>query len=159
MSKPIALTIAPRDPKRELLARLEQAPAEHAAALLDGYELLQELHEHGVFTLARGVLGAKETLIETAAAEANKDAAIRAMRNAILLGKLLAAVDPEVLEAACSAVSATVGDGARLKQEPPTLLGVMKSLMSRDFRWGMGLANTLLGNMARRFRAGGKEVH
>ena len=37
MAQPITLQLPPRDPKRELVERLEQAPAEHAAALLDGY--------------------------------------------------------------------------------------------------------------------------
>ena len=53
MAQPIALKLPPRDPKQELISRLEEAPAEHAAALLDGYELLQKLHEHGVFEIGR----------------------------------------------------------------------------------------------------------
>src|SRR5450756_1075883 len=64
MAQPIELKFAPRDPKRELLERLEQAPAEHAAALLDGYDLLQELHEQGAFVLVRGMLGAKDKILE-----------------------------------------------------------------------------------------------
>src|SRR5271156_3936349 len=97
MAQPIVLKIPPRDPKQELLARLEQAPAEHAAALLDSYELLQQLHEHGVFTLVRGVLGATDKLVEATSEGANSTEAIRAMRNAIILGKLLGSIDPEFL--------------------------------------------------------------
>ena len=51
MARPIPLELPPRDPREELRKRLEQAPAEHAEALLDSYELLQQLHDHGVFEL------------------------------------------------------------------------------------------------------------
>ncbi len=87
MARPIALELPPRDPREELRKRLEQAPATHAEALLDSYELLQELHEHGVFELLRGALSASDKLIETAVDDAKSDEAIRAIRNAMILGK------------------------------------------------------------------------
>ena len=58
MAQPIPLELPPRDPRKELIARLEQAPVEHAEALLESYELLQELHEHRVLALLRGALSA-----------------------------------------------------------------------------------------------------
>ena len=54
MAQPIALEIPPRDARKELLTRLENAPAEHAEALLDSYELLQQLHEARVFEFCAG---------------------------------------------------------------------------------------------------------
>jgi len=148
MAQPIELKLPPRDPKQELLNRLEQAPTEHAAALLDGYELLQELHEHGVFTLVRGALGATDKLVETASAGANSAEAIRAMRNAILLGKMLGSIDPEVLQGTCQAVSETFGNARAVAYEPPSLFGLFTSFLSRDLRRGMGLLNSLLKNLA-----------
>ena len=50
MARPIALELPPRDPRQELRKRLEEAPLQHAEALLDSYELLGKLHEHGVFS-------------------------------------------------------------------------------------------------------------
>jgi beta-phosphoglucomutase-like phosphatase (HAD superfamily) len=49
MARPIPLELPPRDPREELRNRLENAPVEHAEALLDSYELLQQLHDRGVF--------------------------------------------------------------------------------------------------------------
>ncbi|HXB62919.1 MAG TPA: hypothetical protein VNU94_08745 [Acidobacteriaceae bacterium] len=60
MAQPIALEIAPRDAKKELLARLQKAPAEHAAALLDSWELLQALHDAGLLELLRGAVSARD---------------------------------------------------------------------------------------------------
>src|SRR5271170_3202906 len=148
MAQPIALKLPPRDPKQELLNRLEEAPAEHAAALLDGYELLQQLHEHGVFDLVRGALGATDKLVEAASERANSTEAIRAMRNAILLAKLLGSIDPEVLQGTCEAVSQTFGNARTAAYEPPSLFGLLTSFTSRDLRRGMGLINTFLKNLA-----------
>lgn len=148
MAQPIALEMPPRDPKRELLARLEQAPAEHAAALLDGYELLQSMHEHGIFITIRGLLGAGDKLTEAVSEKANTEQAIRAMRNAILLTEMLGSIDPELLQGTCVAVSQTLGDVRKVSHEPPSLLSLLGSFLSRDLRRGLGLVSTLLGNLA-----------
>jgi uncharacterized protein YjgD (DUF1641 family) len=148
MAQPIALKLPPRDPKQELITRLEQAPAEHAAALLDSYELLQTLHEHGVFEMIRGALGASDKIVETAAAGANSTDAIRVMRNGVILAKTLAAIDPEVLQGTCEAIRLTFGNAKTVAYEPPSLFGLITSFASRDLRRGMGLINTLLKNLA-----------
>ena len=53
MAQPIPLELPVRDPRVALQARLQDAPAEHAEALLAGYEVLQGLHDSGVFDLMR----------------------------------------------------------------------------------------------------------
>jgi uncharacterized protein YjgD (DUF1641 family) len=137
-----------RDPKRELLARLEAAPAEHAAALLDGYELLQAMHESGVFALARGALAAGTKMVDVAAGAANTPEAIRAMRNAILLGKLLAAIDPEMLESVCAAASQSLGDARTVAHEPPSTFALLGSLLSRKVRRVLGVGTMFLRSLA-----------
>jgi uncharacterized protein YjgD (DUF1641 family) len=139
MAQPIALKLPPRDPKQELLARLEQAPAEHAAALLDGYELLQQLHERGVFDLARGALGATDKLVEATSAGANSTEAIRAMRNAILLAKLLGSIDPEFLQAISLAAGETFGEVKSVPTNPPGVLSLLGGFTSPDHRRGLAL--------------------
>ena len=63
MAKPIALELPARDPRKELIARLEAAPAEHAEALLASYEFLQDLHDHRVFDVLHGALSASDKLV------------------------------------------------------------------------------------------------
>src|ERR1035441_8374783 len=121
MARPIPLELPPRDPREELRKRLDEAPVEHAEALLDSYELLGKLHEHGVFELLRGALGASDKLIETAVDAAKSDEAIRAIRNAIILGKVLAAINPEVLQCIATAASETLGCYEKPVIEPPGL--------------------------------------
>ena len=55
MARPIPLELPKRDPREELHSRLEKAPAEHAEAILAGFEVLQGLHDRGVLELLRGV--------------------------------------------------------------------------------------------------------
>jgi len=149
MAQPIQMEIPPRDPKRELLARLEAAPAEHAAALLEGYELLQALHESGMLTLARGAIGAGTTMVNSASEAANTPEAIRAMRNAILLSKLLGSIEPEILEGACVAVGQSMSEIRTLPHEPPSLFVLLRTMFSRDIRRLLMLGTGFLRNLSR----------
>jgi uncharacterized protein YjgD (DUF1641 family) len=149
MAQPISLKLAPRDPKQELLARLEQAPAEHAAALLDSYELLQELHEHGVFTLVRGALGATDKLVEAATAGANSEESIRAIRNAMILAKMLGSIDPEFLQGISNAVGETLGNAKRIPEKPPGLFSLLIGFTSSDHRRGLALVERLFGKIGK----------
>jgi uncharacterized protein YjgD (DUF1641 family) len=153
MALPIPMEIPPRDPKRELLARLEAAPAEHAAALLDSYELLQALHDHGVLTLARGVLGASTKIVATASETAETPEAIRAMRNAILLGKLLGSIDPELLAGVTAAAGESFGNVKTLPANPPGLLATLHTLAGRDARMIAGWIGLFMARLTPHLRA------
>ncbi len=48
------------------MRKLEQAPEEHAEALLSAYDLLQRMHEKGLIELASGLLSASETVVDRA---------------------------------------------------------------------------------------------
>src|SRR5947209_270480 len=96
MAQPIAFRV-PENIKPANLERLRNAPAEHADALLSGYELLQILHDRGVLNLLRGLVGGGDALIGTIAAAADTPDAIRAIRNFLLLTKFFASIPPDVL--------------------------------------------------------------
>lgn len=144
MAQPIPLKLPPRDPKQELLIKLENAPAEHAAALLDGYELLQQLHEHGVFALARGALGATDKLVEAASEGASAPESIRAMRNAIILAKMLGSIDPEFLQGVSTAAGETFGNMRSQSAKPPGLFSLLFGFTGPDHRRGLSLFSNFL---------------
>jgi len=144
MARPIPFELPPRDPREELRKRLDEAPVEHAEALLDSYELLGKLHEHGVFELLRGALGASDKLIETAVDAAKSDEAIRAMRNAIILGKILGAINPDVLQSVAAAVGQTLGCYEKPIIEPPGLFSLMVKFSHKEVRRSMALLNKFL---------------
>src|SRR5579859_5979705 len=98
MAKPIPLELPPRDPRAELQARLQNAPLEHAEALLSAYDVLQRLHDRGVLDLARGALGSGDRLTEIVVEAAKSPESARGIRNIIILTKILGSIEPELVE-------------------------------------------------------------
>ena len=60
MAQPILLELPRQDPSEALYERLKRAPHEHAEALLNVYDILQELQDRGVLDLAKGALRSGE---------------------------------------------------------------------------------------------------
>lgn len=143
MARPIGLEIAPRDPREELHKRLEQAPVAHAEALLESYELLQQLHDSGVLRLLRGALGSGGMLLETAVNAAKSEEGIRALRNAITLAKVLGSINPDLLQGYAHAVSEALSR-QNPAEEPPGLFKLLSQYRSPESRRGMALINNFL---------------
>jgi uncharacterized protein YjgD (DUF1641 family) len=144
MARPVSLELPPRDPRQELRKRLEEAPIEHAEALLDSYELLQQLHDHGVFELLRGVVGASDKLVETAVDAAKSAESVRAIRNAVILGKMLGSINPEVLQCFAAATSETLGCYQKPVIEQPGLFSLLNQFRHKELRRSMALINRFL---------------
>lgn len=144
MARPIPLQLPPRDPREELRKRLEEAPLEHAEALLDSYKLLQQLHNHGVFELLRGALGASDKLIEATVDAAKSDESVRAIRNAIILAKILGSINPDVLQSVAVAVSETLGCYEKTIIEPPGIFSLLSQFRHKESRRSIALVNKLL---------------
>jgi uncharacterized protein YjgD (DUF1641 family) len=155
MARPIALEIAPRDAKKELMAKLESAPAEHAAAILDSYELLQALHEAGVLELLRGAVTAKDQMVETAVSAAQSTEAVHALRNAIIWGKMVGSINPELMQCIASAVGETLGSERRPVIEPPGLLSLLAQFRRKELRRSVALINRFLETLGTRLKEKG----
>jgi uncharacterized protein YjgD (DUF1641 family) len=155
MARPIPLELPPRDPREELRKRLDQAPVAHAEALLDSYELLQQLHEHGVFELMRGALGASDKLIETAVDAAKSDESVRAIRNAIILGKILGSINPDVLQGVAVAVGETLGCYEKPIIEPPGIFSLLSQFRHKELRRSMALLNKFLESLGNQIKLRG----
>lgn len=155
MARPIPLELPPRDPHEELRKRLEDAPVKHAEALLDSYELLQQLHDNGVFELLRGALSASDKLIETAVDAAKSDEAIRAIRNAMILGKVLASINPDVLQCVATAASETLGCYEKPIIEPPGLFSLLAQFSHKELRRSMALLNKFLESLGNQIKLRG----
>jgi uncharacterized protein YjgD (DUF1641 family) len=104
MAEPILLKLPPRDPREALYHRLENAPKEHAEALLAAVDLLQGLHDKGLLEIAKGAVGSGEKVLEIAVDASNSPEVIRGIRNFIILTKLFATLEPKLLEHLADAV-------------------------------------------------------
>jgi uncharacterized protein YjgD (DUF1641 family) len=155
MAQPIALEIAPRDARKELLARLEKAPAEHAEALLDAYELIEQAHAAGVFEVLRGVLSAKDQVLEAMVSDTETSQSIHALRNAIILGKMLGSINPELMQCYASAVGETLGSERKPVIEPPGLLSLLGQFRRPELRRSVALINRFLESLGTRLKEKG----
>jgi uncharacterized protein YjgD (DUF1641 family) len=143
MARPIGLDVAPRDPREELRKRLDQAPEQHAEALLESYELLQQLHDSGLLRLLRGTLGSGDMLLKTAVNAAKSEESIRGLRNVITLAKMFGTINPDLLQGCAYAVSETFSR-QELVREPPSLFKLLTEFRHPEFRRGLALINKFL---------------
>lgn len=144
MAQPVHFKPPLRDPREALLSRLQTAPAAHAEAVLAAYEVLQGLHDRGVLDALRGALGASDRLIEIVVEGAKSPETVRAIRNALLLGKALAAIQPELLADFTGAIPQALAQASRDEARPPGLFKLLGTFFNRDFRRGLAAFNDLL---------------
>jgi uncharacterized protein YjgD (DUF1641 family) len=125
----------PRNSRDDLIRRVEQAPIEHAEAVLAAYDLLQRLYEKGVIGLLNGLLSAGDDVVEKVTDVVSSKEAVTGLRLALILGSLVTSIDPEKVQSALSAAE---------QEEPPSLMSIVKQASSKDARRGMATAVGLL---------------
>lgn len=144
MAQPIPLNLVPREPKKEFCVRLEQAPLDHAEAVLAAYDLLQGLHDRGVLELARGALGGSDKVLEQVVALTSGPEAIRATRNLLLLVRTLGEIEPALLSDLTGAIPKALVQANAEEAKPPGLFKLVATFWNRDFRRGLAAFNDLL---------------
>ena len=152
MARPIPLELPKRDPREELRSRLEQAPVEHAEAVLAGFEVLQGLHDCGVLELLRGMLDGGNKVLEIVVEATKTPEAIRGIRNLLIMTKVIGAIDPEILKRFAESVPDTLAAAAKAQEkEPPGLWEVLSIVRSRNMRRGVAVMNGALEALGKKF--------
>ena len=123
--------------------------------MLDSYELLQQLHERHIFELLRGALSASDKLVETAVDAAKSEESIRALRNVIILGKMLGSINPDVLQGVAVAVGETLGCTKKPVIEPPGLLSLLSQFRKRELRRSIAFINRFLETLGNQLKLRG----
>lgn len=144
MSTPIPLISPARNARAELQVRLQNAPLEHAEALLSAYEVLQGLHDRGVFELLRGALGSSDKVIEILVEAAKTDNTVRGMRNLIIVAKTLGTIEPALVEGFARSLPEAIALTKAYETKPPGFWGILKQFRNRNFRRGLVLVNSML---------------
>jgi uncharacterized protein YjgD (DUF1641 family) len=132
MAEPIPFALPPRDPREALFHRLENAPDEHAEALLAAYDVLQGLHDRGVLELAKGVLRSGDKVLEILVDAGNTPEVIHGIRNFIIMTKLFGSLEPKLLEHLAEAVPNALVEAKT--EEPLGLLRLMSKMSNKDAR-------------------------
>jgi uncharacterized protein YjgD (DUF1641 family) len=144
MAKPIPLEMPARDSREELFTRLQSAPAEHAEALLAGYEVLQGLHDSGTLELLRGLFGSGDKVLQTAVDATRTPDSIRVIRNLLLLTKLLGEIDPDLFEGFVHAIPEAMKEAKVRAKDSPGLLSTLNEFRNKDLLRGIIVVNSLL---------------
>ena len=144
MAQPIPYQLPPRDSRAELSARLQNAPEEHAEALLAGYEVLQGLHDSGVLELLRGLLGSGDKVLQTAVDATRTPESVRILRNLMVLAKMLGAIDPDLFEGFVQAIPQAMQKAQERGEESPGLLSTLNQFRNKDLLRGIIVVNSLL---------------
>ena len=126
--------LTPADSRADLVRRVEQAPIDHAGAVLATYDLLQRLHEKGLLDLLNGLLSAGDTIVEHVVDVVSSKEMVTALRIGLIFSNLLNSIDADALHA----VVAEAG------KETPSLLAIGKQAASKDARRGLATAVGLL---------------
>ena len=152
MARPIPLEMPKHDPREELRSRLEQAPVEHAEAVLAGFEVLQGLHDQGVLELLRGMLDGGSKVLEIVVEATKTPEAIRGIRNLLIMTKIIGAIDPEILKKFAESVPDALAGAAKAQEkEPPGFGEILRILRSRNLRRGLAVMNSVLEALGQNF--------
>jgi uncharacterized protein YjgD (DUF1641 family) len=140
MANPITELPRKVDPRQELERRLAAAPMQHAEAILVALDLLEEAHSQGLLDMLLGAVGSKDAIFGKLAEYAREPLSTQALRNLLILGKLLGSIDPNELRRVTAPAT---------EKEPPSLWQIFRQVRSKDGRRGLGIAATLLSSLGR----------
>lgn len=124
----------PQNSREDLVRRIENAPVEHAQAVLAAYELLEQLHQKGVLDILTGLLGAGDAVINHIVGLISSKEAVTALRMGLILSSVLSSIDADKLHAVM----------ANTNEEPPSFFQIGKLALSADSRRAMATALALL---------------
>jgi uncharacterized protein YjgD (DUF1641 family) len=153
MAKAISLEVPTRNVRAELRSRLDQAPEEHAEAILAGYEVLQQLHERGVLEIMRGALAASDEILEKVVDNARTPEAIRAIRNLLFWRRILGSIEPEWFQGIFKAIPEGIAQATAERDKPVSLFGLVRRALSRDSLRGLAAAIDFLQAFGRHLRS------
>ncbi len=143
MAQPITYTPQPVDPHVELMRKVEAAPREHAEALLVGWDLLQTAHDQGILDLLHGLVGGRDVIAGQLASALVLPESINAVRNFIALGRIVAAIDPDVLHRLAKAMDQGM-QGPQPDGPTPSIFRIMRQATSPAGKRGLSFAVQLL---------------
>ena len=149
MAQPIPFHAPPSDSRAALRARLEQAPEQHAEAILAAYDLLQVLHDRGILDVTTSALRASDELLEKVVDNANTPEAIRALRNLVFWQKILGSIEPQWFKGLFQAIPEGLATATAERDEPVRLWKLLRRAMSKNSLRGLAAGVDFLESFGR----------
>ena len=156
MAKQIEYKVPVRSREDALRQKLEDAPLEHAEALLKMYSLLETAEKHGILDLLRGAISAEDKIIDKVATYASSEEGINVVRNLLILGKLLGSIDPDWLTQGVKDLTDTMLQES--KRRPKGFLTATQRLRRNDAQRGLQITIAALESIGRIARVRAKKL-
>ena len=129
-------TYTPDDSRDDLLRRIQDAPKEHAEAVLMAYDILGDLHKKGLLGILKGGLERGDAVLDYVVTLAASREAVTAMRTGLILLDVLRGLDADRLH-----------EIILQPDPPPSLFKMLRLAFSREARRamfvGLGLLNEI----------------
>jgi uncharacterized protein YjgD (DUF1641 family) len=132
---------------------LQNAPVEHAEAILSAYEVLQGLHDRKVLDALRGVLASEGKVLEVAVNAMKSPESVQGIRNLIILAQTLSSIDPALLQAFVGAFPQALNQAKSESNKPPGIWALFQRFRRKDSRRGLSVVNSLLETWGRNLAA------
>lgn len=143
MAHPITFTPQPIDPHMELMRKVEAAPREHAEALLVAWDTLQTAHDQGLLDLLQGLMGGRDIIAGKLAEAVVLPESVAAIRNLIALGRIVAALNPDMLHRLAKAMDQGM-QVPKTDAETPSMFRILRQATSPAGKRGLSFAVQLL---------------
>ena len=136
MSKQIEFTPPPLNPKPEFRNRVPGAIEKRAEALLAAYEFLEVARQCEAIDFFQGLISARATIMGQLAEYGSKPETVAALRNLIVLAKILSELNTEPLARLARELK---GDGGNNNGDdaPPSVWQLTKQIEHPDVRRGL----------------------
>ena len=156
MAKQIEYKVPVHQREEALRRKLADAPLEHADAVLKAYELLEAAEKHGFLDLLRGAISAQGTIMEKMSDYLNTKEGINAIRNLMILLRLLGSLDPDWFSQGAKDLTATLLQDS--KQRPRGFLNATQRLRKNDAQRGLSITIAALESIGRTARLRAKRL-
>jgi len=135
MAQPVEFRkFTPQDSRGDLMRRIQDAPEDHAEALLSLYDLLERLHEKGLIDTANGLLSASTTVVDRLVDVVSSKQAVSGLRMGLMVANLLENIDTNRVHSILT----------ESEEKPPSLLKLGRDALSEDARRGLSTGIGLL---------------
>ncbi len=151
MANPIAFTPKSVNPKLELQRRLDEAPNQHAEALLVAYDILEAAHQQGVLDAVHGALVARDTIVTLLAKYSAEPLSINVLRNGMALAKILGSINPDPISKLSKHLDEAM-ESHKKEQKPPSLWQLFRRSTNEDSRRGLSFMTLMLQAVGRATR-------
>jgi uncharacterized protein YjgD (DUF1641 family) len=148
MANPLQFRPPAVDPRTELNRRLDAAPTQHAEALLVAWDILQSAHDGGMLDAVHGLVSAKDAVAGKVAEYAMLPAGVDAIRNLIVMAKIVGSLDPETIDKLSKALITSTEEHA-CEKKTPSMWQLVRRATDEDSRRGLSFFTLLIQNIGK----------